>query len=92
MVGEEKIYKKLKECEDRYRSLTQTSVDAIITADSDDHILTWNRGAEKIFRYGRELIGRPVTSIIPNRFRERHIEGVKRFLNTGEKRIIGRNN
>lgn len=69
--------------------MSKASVDAIVTSDSDDLILTWNNGAQQMFGYGREIIGRPVTTLIPEKYRESHINGVKRFLNTGEKRLIG---
>lgn len=87
----ESVVKKLRELEDRYLAVTETSVDAIVTADSNDDFLTWNKGAEMIFGYDpEEIIKVPVTTIIPERYRKAHIEGVKRFLKTGEKRLIGK--
>jgi len=84
----EKLLAKIRELEDRYLSVTETSVDAIITTDSNDTILTWNKGAEIIFGYGPEIVGTPVTIIIPEKYREAHVEGVRRFLKTGIKHII----
>ena len=84
----EKLLAKIRELEDRYLSVTETSVDAIITTDSNDLILTWNKGAELIFGYGPEIIGNPVTIIIPEKYRKAHVEGVRRFLKTGIKHII----
>ena len=86
----EKLLRELKESEDRYRSVTETSIDAIITASDKDAILTWNKGAELIFGYGPEIVGRSVTTIIPERYRKAHYEGVKRFLKTGEKHLLGK--
>ncbi len=86
----EQLLRELKESEDRYRAVTETSVDAIITASADDAILTWNKGAQVIFGYGPEVSGQSVTTIIPKRHRKAHSEGVKRFLTTGEKHIIGK--
>ncbi|MFW6099476.1 MAG: PAS domain S-box protein, partial [Thermodesulfobacteriota bacterium] len=40
----ERLTRELKICEDRYRSLMETSVDAIVTTDDRDRILTWNKG------------------------------------------------
>ncbi len=88
--NKEQLLRELKESEDRYRAVTETSIDAIITANGDDAILTWNKGAELIFGYGSEILGRSVTIIIPERYRKAHFEGVKRFLRTGEKHIIGK--
>ena len=80
---------KLLEIEERFRSITETSIDGILTSDEKDHILTWNRGAEKMFGYGKEIIGMSVTTIIPERYKQAHLRGVKRFLKTGKKHIIG---
>ena len=85
----DKLIAELRENEDRYRSVTETSVDAIITSDQTDLFLTWNKGAELIFGYGQEILGLPVTTIIPEKYRKAHREGVRRFLMTGERHLIG---
>ncbi len=89
-LDQEKLLRELRESEDRYRSVTETSIDGIITADGDDSILTWNKGAELIFGYGPEILGGPVTTIIPERYRKAHRDGVRRFLKTGEKHLLGK--
>lgn len=90
MNSEEKdrLIEELREREDRYRSITETSVDAILTADAGDAILTWNKGAELIFGHGVEITGSPITTIIPERYRRAHLNGLRRFLKTGERHII----
>jgi len=65
-------------------------VDAVVTSDAGDRILTWNRGAELMFGHGKEIIHRPVTILIPERYRKAHAQGVRRFLETGEKHIMGK--
>jgi PAS domain S-box-containing protein len=61
--------------------------DAIIAADRDGAIRFWNPGAERIFGYAsHEAIGRSLDIIIPERLRERHWEGYRRFMTTGETR------
>jgi PAS domain-containing protein len=45
----DRLNAKLRESEDRYRSVTETLIDAIITTDAKDSILTWNNGAESTF-------------------------------------------
>ena len=79
----------MTERDDRYRAITETSIDAIITSDANDTVLTWNKGAEQIFGYTpEEIIGKRVITIIPERYRARHLNGIKRFLSTGEKHLI----
>ncbi|MFH1033855.1 MAG: PAS domain-containing sensor histidine kinase [Pseudomonadota bacterium] len=88
--GDSRLVEELRANEERYRAVTQTAVDAIITADSEGTVLTWNPGAELIFGYGPEMVGRPVLAIIPERWRQAHLHGMWRFLQTGERRLIGR--
>ena len=59
----------LLDAELRFRSLTQSSADAILSADSRGNILSWNSGAEKMFGYREEeLLGRPLTLIMPAQY------------------------
>jgi PAS domain S-box-containing protein len=47
-------------------SIVESSDDAIISKNLDGVILTWNRGAERIFGYSaEEVIGKPVTILMP---------------------------
>lgn len=80
----------LKESEERYRTIVQTADDAIISMDEHEAIIAWNAGAGKIFGYEEEeVLGRPVGLIIPERFRERHSKGLRRYLETGRATVLG---
>ena len=81
----------LQTSEQKFRSLVQTANDAIITADSHENITDFNHGAETIFGYAaREVIGKPLTVLMPDRFKEPHQRGVKRYLETREAHVIGK--
>jgi PAS domain S-box-containing protein len=44
-------------------------------------IMFWNKAAEKMFGYSEEeIIGKPVTILIPEEYIERHKKGIRRFL------------
>jgi len=90
-ITERKLTEKaLKESEARYRLVHNTAFDGIIIADSGDRIIDCNDSAARIFGYPRAaLIGKPVSTIMPERYREAHGEGLKRFLETGESRAQG---
>ncbi|MBI2400718.1 MAG: PAS domain S-box protein [Deltaproteobacteria bacterium] len=90
-ITERKLTEKaLKESEARYRLVHNTAFDGIIIANAGDRIIDCNDSATRIFGYSRsELIGIPVTTIIPEKYRERHTGGLKRFLETGESRVQG---
>jgi diguanylate cyclase (GGDEF)-like protein/PAS domain S-box-containing protein len=81
----------LQESEARYRAVTQSASDAIITADENGNIVGWNRGAQAIFGYTEaEAFGQPLTLVIPHRYRERHNAGMSRVLSGGESHVTGR--
>ncbi len=49
-------------------SILNESVDAILTMDVDDRIMTWNRGATQIFGYTEEeVLGRHAADLFPDR-------------------------
>lgn len=80
----------LKESEARFRSVTESAIDAIISAGRDGRILSWNRAAEQIFGYGvDEVLGEPLEIIIPERFRAAHAAGIRRVGDGGPSRVIG---
>lgn len=82
--------KELHESEERFRAIAETATDAIISADGEAKIVFWNGGAEKIFGYsGEEIIGEPITAIMPERYRRAAIKGYRRVVETGRSRMGG---
>jgi diguanylate cyclase (GGDEF)-like protein/PAS domain S-box-containing protein len=80
----------LRKSEARYRAVVNTASDAIITITPDGIIHSFNRGAERIFGYrAEEVIGQLFTLIMPERFREQCMLGLRRYLKTHESRVIG---
>jgi len=58
----------LKASEERYRVVTQSANDAIITVDSDGIIISWNVGATNIFGFNeKEMIGHSIGQIVPDK-------------------------
>jgi len=81
----------LQESELRFRSLMQTAGDAVIMSDAAGNIISWNNGAKKIFGYEEyEVINKPLTVLMPERYRERHTAGMKRFLSGKQSEYLGR--
>src|SRR5215208_6062008 len=80
----------LRKSEARYRTVLDTAFDAIVTITPDGVVRWFNRGAERIFGYrAEEVIGQPVTVIMPERYREHCVAGLHRYLQTGEARVVG---
>jgi len=71
----------ISELEKRYRTITESQSDAIITSDSSRCIKSWNRGAEKMFGYSSdEATGNNIEILIPERFRDLHHQGMNRAV------------
>ena len=67
------------------RRLVTASRDAIIFADKDGLIRLWNTGAEAMFGFrAAEMEGRSLDLIIPEALLDRHNEGFRRVMATGE--------
>jgi PAS domain S-box-containing protein len=59
--------------------------DGIILVDQNQRILTFNRGAEKIFGYrSEEVLGRPVDLLMPSRFAEHHRQRIEEYVKAPE--------
>ncbi|WP_263264496.1 PAS domain S-box protein [Pseudomonas entomophila] len=66
--------------------------DAYVRTDEQGRILSWNRQAEATFGWSRdEAVGQLLEELlIPPELRERHTQGMRRYLRTGENRVLGR--
>ena len=71
-------------------AILDTAVDAIVMIDEDGIVETFSRSASELFGFApEEIIGRPVTLLMPEPHRSRHDDYIRRYVETGEKRIIG---
>ena len=70
-----------------YRQIVEKSQDAIIFADRDGVIRLWNLGAEAIFGYqAQDAVGESLDLIVPENLCDRHWEGYRKVMATGETR------
>ncbi|MDD1508933.1 putative bifunctional diguanylate cyclase/phosphodiesterase [Pseudomonas sp. CNPSo 3701] len=74
----------------RFANITSTSPDAIICANANNQITSWNSSAEAIFGYrADEAIGQSLNIIMPEGMRAQHNAGLARVASGGPTRIIG---
>src|SRR5262249_43102605 len=77
--------------EERFRSVTESAMDAVISTDSNGTILSWNHGAQRLFGYARdEIVGQPLTMLMPARYRGSCFAGLNRVVATGQQRLMGK--
>ena len=68
-------------------AIVASASDAVVATDRDGIIRVWNKGAERIFGHrADEALGRSLDLIIPERLRERHWEGFRKVMATGQSR------
>ncbi|BCA53110.1 hypothetical protein W02_02500 [Nitrospira sp. KM1] len=81
----------LTESENRFRSLVESASDAIVVADQQGYVVSWNQSAARLFGYEKaEIEGRPLTMLMPVRYREAHEMGLDRMRTGAPSKIIGR--
>ncbi len=75
----------LRASTERHKAVVQSSNDAIVSSDSKGLIVSWNPCAERMFGYQTaEIIGKPIDSLMPERFRDEQRICMKRILEGGE--------
>ncbi len=82
----------LRQGEQRSRSIIESAHDAFISIDQQGHIKDWNLQAESIFGWTRtEVLGKFLhETIIPLKYRERHLAGMRHLQATGEGPVLNR--
>jgi PAS domain S-box-containing protein len=78
--------------EERTQQIIETALDAVISIDKNGVITGWSTHAQSLFGWNREeALGRSLTqTIIPERYREAHRQGLQRYIDTGEARVLNR--
>jgi PAS domain S-box-containing protein len=85
-----RMEEELRESRVRIRAIVDTAADGIITIDEKGTIESFNPAAERVFGYtAAEVVGQNVTILMPSPYRDQHDAYINRYLQTGEKRIIG---
>ncbi|MBI3942781.1 MAG: diguanylate cyclase [Chloroflexi bacterium] len=91
LAERQRIEEALQESENRFRSVVESANDAIILADGNGSIIGWNKGAYTIFGYqAAEVLGQPLTILMPERYTQAHRQGLERYQVTGEAHVIGK--
>ena len=73
-----------------WQAIVDTATEGIVTIDENGIIETANGAAGRLFGYGAgDLVGKNVSLLMPEPFASEHDGYMRRYMTTGEKRIIG---
>jgi two-component system sensor kinase FixL len=86
----EVTHKGLLAREAHLQSILDTVPDAMVVIDDHGIVHSFSSAAERLFGYSAaEMIGQNVKVLMPTPYREEHDRYLQRYLQTGERRIIG---
>jgi len=72
-------------------SVLDSMLETVVTIDEQGVIQSMNRAGEKMFGYSaNEIIGRNVSTLMPEPYRSEHDGYIQRYLRSGEPHIIGK--
>lgn len=86
------LNKDLQEKEKNFQQLINNAPDGVIVINKESIITLWNPKTEQIFGWkSEEVIGKTLSAtIIPQRSRESHENGMRRYLETGVPHILNK--
>jgi PAS domain S-box-containing protein len=78
----------LRDSEEKYRHIINAAAEAIISLDERGLVCEFNPAAEEMFGFTKaELLGHPLTPIMPPHLRDRHTAGITRYFATGQRQL-----
>jgi PAS domain S-box-containing protein len=84
------LLSRVEDAEAHLRGMLDTATDALITIDSAGLIQSFNPRAEALFGYpAAEVLGHNLTMLMPPSYREAHERGLRDYLTTGVRKMIG---
>jgi PAS domain S-box-containing protein len=74
--------------EEKHRVIVEAANDAVVSMDESGAILLANPATRRIFGYeSAEIVGKPMTMLMPEMMRKLHENGFKRYLATGKRHL-----
>jgi two-component system, cell cycle sensor histidine kinase and response regulator CckA len=91
-TDERRAERALRESDSRKGAILEAALDSIVSMDHTGAITEFNPAAERTFGYSRDdVMGKLLVEVlIPPALRERHLQGFRRYLDTGIGPVLGR--
>ena len=78
----------LRSSEEKHRVIVEAANDVVVSMDESGVILLANPAARRVFGYDPvEIVGKPMTMLMPEMMRKLHENGFKRYLATGKRHL-----
>ena len=91
LMERERAERELLASERRFRSVAQSTTDAIIIADAQGRICSWNQGARETFGHeAEEALHLPMEALVSERSREAYRRAIERLMPSGDATLPGR--
>ena len=89
--AQERLRETSRQAEAKFEALAENAQDAIVSADSGGNIIYFNKAAQRAFGYqASEVLGKPLTLLMPERFRDQHAGGMNWFVAWEESYSVAR--
>jgi PAS domain S-box-containing protein len=90
LTQEELLAARARASERQFQEVIESATDGIVLMGKDGLITAFNKAAERMFGWHRhEVIGKPVSVLMPPQYREAHEHGLRRYISTGKPSILG---
>jgi len=78
----------LRISEEKHRVIVEAANDAVVSMDEEGAILLANPATRRIFGYDPvEIVGKPMTMLMPEMMQKLHENGFRRYLTTGKRHL-----
>ena len=78
----------LRSSEEKHRVIVEAAHDVVVSMDENGAILLANPATSRIFGYDPvEIVGKPMTMLMPEMMRKLHENGFRRYLATGKRHL-----
>lgn len=86
----ESVREQIEQANSRVTRILRASMEAVVSIDRDSSIIEWSGEAEAIFGWtSKKALGQKMHELImPERFREMHLEGLNRYFVTGNAKLL----